>query len=366
MEESILSPVTSHKKTRRLLLTGGGTAGHVMPHLALRQEFEHQKWELHYIGSKGIERDIILKEGIPFHCIAAGKLRRYVSVENAIDIFRVAWGTLQSLFILRRLRPFAVFSKGGFVSVPVCVAAWLWRIPVVSHESDLTPGLANRIIARFARSLLFTFPETAKFIAAGRGEYVGAPVRAELLRGDRSRGMSVCSFSLDDARPVVMIMGGSTGADRINRAVVEALDHLLARYRIIHLTGRGKMLVSAKPGYAPFEFVREELPHLMAAADFIVGRAGANSIFEFLALHKPMLLIPLVQGSRGDQVDNARCFASHGWAKILPESELSSGSLLESLSQLALESSSMQEAQIQHAPPDPKQAIIRVLAQFDQ
>ncbi len=361
-----MSLVTSHKKLRRLVLTGGGTAGHVMPHLALRQEFERQGWDLHYLGSQGIERDIIQKEGIPFHCIAAGKLRRYVSVENVIDVFRVSWGLVQSLFILSRLRPFAVFSKGGFVSVPVCVAAWLLRIPVVSHESDLTPGLANRIIARFARSLLYTFPETKKYISADRGEYVGAPVRAELLQGERSLGLSICSFTEDDSKPVVLIMGGSTGADRINRAVIEALDQLLAHYRVIHLTGRGKMLAPAKPGYAPFEFVREELSHLMAAANLIVGRAGANSIFEVLALRKPMLLIPLVQGSRGDQIDNARCFAAHGWARVLPESELNCGTLLEALSQLADQASLMQMAQIQHAPPDPIFAVVRVISQFDR
>ncbi len=320
--------------SKKVVLTGGGTAGHVMLHLALIPEMKKRGWMLHYIGSKGIEKDLIEPTDIPFHVISTGKLRRYFSLQNFFDIFKVIIGTLQCFIILVRLRPQLVFSKGGFVSVPVAVAAWLLGIPVVSHESDVTPGLANRIILKFARKVMFSFPDTAKYLPKDKSQYVGTAIRQELFSGDRSRGLKMCGFDESDEVPVVLVMGGSQGSLKINEAIVSCQNSLLSHFRIIHLTGKGKSVSIEHKNYKGFEFVSEELKDLMAASHMCIARAGANSIFEFLALKKPMLLIPLEEGSRGDQVVNAESFAKNNWAIVLREKELSGESLIRELDHL--------------------------------
>lgn len=325
---------TAQNKRMKLVLTGGGTAGHVMPHLAIKEALEKQGCLLFYIGSNGIEKEIINREGIQFFTIQTGKLRRYFSWQNFLDIFRVAVGVVQSCLILIYIRPFAVFSKGGFVSVPVCFAAWLLRIPVVAHESDYSPGLANRFISRFAALILYSFPETERFLPTRKSRWVGTPVRTDLSSGDRQQGLKIAGFDSLDERPVLLVMGGSTGAERINRIVVDSLPKLTKDFRVIHLTGKGKNILPSREGYAAFEYVGEELKHLLAATDLVVGRAGANSIFEWLFLKKPMLLIPLLAGSRGDQVDNAECFKKRGWAMVLGEKNLNQESFLTSVRDL--------------------------------
>jgi UDP-N-acetylglucosamine--N-acetylmuramyl-(pentapeptide) pyrophosphoryl-undecaprenol N-acetylglucosamine transferase len=326
-------------------LTGGGTAGHVVPHLALLPLLRAAGCEVMYVGGAGIEQELMRKvPGVEFHAVATGKLRRYLSLKNLADLFRIAWGALQSLGILIRRRPGVVFSKGGYVAVPVCAAARLLGVPVVTHESDLTPGLATKLIAPLARRVLYTFPETAQYLRPG-ALHTGTPMRAELLEGDGVKGLAACGFDPSERIPTIMVMGGSQGALRINEALLGALPELCQRARVIHLTGKGKAVAFVHPRYKAFEYVSEGLADLYAAADVIVARAGANSIFEVLALKKPMLLIPLEQGSRGDQVLNAESFVRHGWARVLRDRDLTPARLIEALSALEREGAAMRAAQ---------------------
>lgn len=328
----------------KIILTGGGTAGHVLPHFVLFPFYKKAGWEIVYLGTRGIEKQLVEEQGIRFRTIKAGKLRRHFSVQNFIDIFWVLWGTLQSFFILLQERPKLVFAKGGYVSVPVALAAWCLRIPVVTHESDLTPGLANKIIARFSKKILCAFPDTVRFLPSHKAEWVGLPVREELALGDRSEGLRLAGFNSEDPRPVLLIMGGSQGAARINQTIEGTLAELLKAYRVIHITGQGKRNTIQKEGYFQLEYVGEALKHLLACTDFVICRAGANSIFEMLTLKKPMLLIPLEMGSRGDQVENAQVFASKNWALVLRESELSPAQLLNSLALLRSQADSMRKS----------------------
>jgi UDP-N-acetylglucosamine--N-acetylmuramyl-(pentapeptide) pyrophosphoryl-undecaprenol N-acetylglucosamine transferase len=345
-----------------LILTGGGTAGHVIPHFALLPSLRQAGWDCEYIGSQGMERGLVMQQGIRFHQIASGKLRRYFSWQNVLDLFRIAWGFLQALWILSRRKPRVVFSKGGFVSVPVCYAAALLRIPVITHESDLTPGLATRLITPIARVCLCTFPETQRHLT--RAVLVGSPVRQELLAGDRSRGLAMCGFDRQDPRPVVLFMGGSLGAQKINLCLEQTFAALKQRYRVIHITGKSKSLGLVDEDYKGFEYVGSELADVYAATDFVVARAGANSIFEFLALHKPMLLIPLKAGSRGDQIVNAQSFVNKGWAQVMDEDQLSPDRLAAAIDQLARSAPSMLEAQSHFQHQQTFAKIIEVLSPF--
>ncbi len=314
-------------------LTGGGTAGHVTPHFALVPGMKARGWGMFYVGGAGLEKPLVEAQGIAFKTIATGKLRRYLSLKNLVDLFKIAFGLVQALLILIARRPSVVFSKGGFVSVPVAWAAWLLRIPVVSHESDVTPGLATKLIAPLAKKIVFTFAETAKYLPAN-AERVGTPVRAELFAGDRAKGLALCGFDPSEPLPTWLVMGGSQGSQRLNDALLAILPELAKTARVIHLTGKGKTLAYAHPRYRGFEFVTAELPDLYAASDLVLSRAGANSIFEFLALRKPMLLIPLEIGSRGDQVVNAASFVKSGWAEVLRETELTAASLAMKMGEL--------------------------------
>ncbi|MYL51074.1 undecaprenyldiphospho-muramoylpentapeptide beta-N-acetylglucosaminyltransferase [Halobacillus litoralis] len=321
---------------KRILFTGGGTAGHVIVNLALIPEFQKQGYTVDYIGSySGIERKLIEPlDGVTYHAISTGKLRRYMSKENFKDPFKVLKGLAQSLRIIQKRKPQVIFSKGGFVSVPVVMAARLKSVPTVIHESDYTPGLANKLSFPFAKKILATFPETMKHLPEGKGEYIGAVVREELFEGDRSKGLALCEFHKQ--KPVVMVMGGSTGSKRINDAIRDNLDELLQEVQIVHICGHGHKDTSInKRGYAQFEYVQDELKDLFAATDYIVSRAGSNAIFEFLALKKPMLLIPLSRkASRGDQILNADSFVKQGYAMKREEEELTNETLLKDLRQL--------------------------------
>lgn len=344
----------------RIVLTGGGTAGHVMPHIAMIPAYRRNGWELSYIGSSGIEKSLIEKEGIPYHTIQTGKLRRYLSIQNFTDLFRILMGFVQSFQALRKIKPDIVFSKGGFVSVPVAYAAWLLRIPVVSHESDLTPGLANKLIAPFCRFLFYAFPDTADFIRVKDKAEAGIPVRPSLYRGDKDRGLKRCDF--DRTSRVLLVMGGSLGAERINKALQEALPELIQSWQVVHLTGKGKGIAFNHPRYKAFEFISDGLEDILAAADVVISRAGANSLFELKALKKPMLLIPLEIGSRGDQIHNAKSFAKQGWAMVLSERELSPETLKNHLNRL-LDEADMQVVSMSNkgAEDDGGEGIIRTL-----
>lgn len=316
------------------MLTGGGTAGHVMPHIAMLQTYTDAGFKLAYIGSDGIEKSLIENqaEAISFYQIQVGKLRRYLSFQNVTDIFRILVGFLQSLRLLSKLKPVLVFSKGGFVSVPVAYAAKVLGIPIVSHESDLTPGLANKLITPIASRLLYSFPDSKPFLPENRSELVGIPVRRQLLEGNKERACKFLGFDTSD-KPTILVMGGSLGAQKINETLLEILPQLVERYRIVHVTGRDKKIAFSHANYRSFEFLHTELGDVMALCDLVISRAGANSIFEFLALKKPMILIPLEAGSRGDQIQNADCFRKMGVAQVLREAELKHSTLLEMIEQ---------------------------------
>ena len=323
----------THKK--KIVLTGGGTAGHVSPNIALLPYLKEAGYEVTYIGSKnGIEKNLIADFGLPYVGISTGKLRRYFDVKNFTDPFRVINGFREARKFLKKYKPDVVFSKGGFVSVPVVRAAGSLHIPCVIHESDMTPGLANKLCFHAAKKICCNFPETLEMLPSGKAVLTGTPIRGELFTGDREKGLAICGFS--DDKPVLMVMGGSQGAVSVNNAVRGNLDELLKRFQVVHLCGKGHLDASLEKteGYRQFEYVKEDLKHLFAAADLLISRAGANAICEILALGKPSLLIPLpTKGSRGDQILNARSFAEQGFSEVL-EDELAGAMLVDAVNNL--------------------------------
>ena len=330
-------------------MTGGGTAGHVTPNIALLPRLREYGFEIHYIGTKdGIESRLMKNENVPFNEISAGKLRRYLSLKNFTDIIRIFLGFFQSIFLLLRIRPNVVFSKGGFVSCPVVWASWITRKPIIIHESDITPGLANRLSQPFATRICYSFPETGNALPSKKATYTGLPVREVLKTGDRNEGYRLCDF--EHEKPVVMIMGGSQGSLIINNAIKDALDLLLERYTICHIYGNSKVAEN-RPGYCGFEYVTDQLPHLFAAADIMVCRSGATTLFELLELRKPNLLIPLAtNASRGDQILNARSFEKQGFSRILLQGNLNSETLLKEIDATYNHRNEMIETMNKHAP----------------
>ena len=343
---------------KRIVLTGGGTAGHVSPNQALIPLLLQEGWEVHYIGTKtGIERTLIEQmEGVTYHAVSSGKLRRYFDLKNFTDPFRVIAGVFQSFGIVRKLKPSIVFSKGGFVSVPVVVGAALCRVPVVMHESDITPGLANKLCKPFAKAVCTTFPECAKLLG-DKGLLTGTPLRSSIFSGTREKGLALAGF--DGSKPVLMMIGGSLGAQTVNAVLRESLPVLTQKYDVLHVCGKGNLapelegmtgskefdvlhvcgkgnkdenLVSM-PGYRQFEYLSAELPDAFACADVVLSRAGSNSLSELMALKKPMLLIPYHSG-RGDQVLNANSLKARGLAHVMNQSDMNAQSLVTALDTL--------------------------------
>ncbi|WP_066686570.1 undecaprenyldiphospho-muramoylpentapeptide beta-N-acetylglucosaminyltransferase [Christensenella intestinihominis] len=318
--------------SKKIVLTGGGSAGHVTPNLALIPGLSGHGIEVHYIGTEeGIEHTLV--HGVPYHVIEAGKMRRYASAKNISDIFKIFKGYGQAKKILRSLRPDLVFAKGGFVSVPVAWAAAKLNIPVILHESDYTPGLANRLCTKKAQKICLSFD--TRDAHDGKGILTGSPIRGDLLTGDRAAGLEKLGFS--GSKPVLLIMGGSLGAQAINDAVDAGIEELTKRYSIVHLRGKGKLnpALDDNPDYRQFEYVEEGLNDIFAAADLALSRSGANAIFEFLALKLPALLVPLpLSASRGDQILNANYFQKRGYAKVLEQENLNRDTLLEALRDL--------------------------------
>lgn len=314
---------------KKLLLTGGGTAGHVTPNIAMLPLLREQGCDISYIGSyNGIEKKLITEQNVPYYGISTGKLRRYFDLKNLTDPFRVIKGCFEARKLIRTIKPDVVFSKGGFVSVPVVLAAHREHIPVIIHESDMTPGLANKICIPYANKVCCNFPEIVAMIPDGKGILTGTPIRAELSQGDRQTGLDLCHFTSN--KPVIMVIGGSLGAQHVNEAIRSILPSLLERFQVVHLCGKGKVDESfySTTGYYQFDYIDKELKDLFAAADIVVSRAGANAIFELLSLNKPNLLIPLPAGaSRGDQILNAQSFKKQGFSMVLPEEELTNESL---------------------------------------
>lgn len=333
--------ITGHKRMlnmgKKIVLTGGGTAGHVTPNIALLPSLREGGFEISYIGTyAGIEKTLISQQGIPYYGIASGKLRRYFDWQNFTDPFRVVHGFFQAKTLLKQIRPDVIFSKGGFVSVPVVRAAASLRIPTIIHESDMTPGLANRLAIPAADKVCCSFPETMKYLPEGKAVLTGSPIRRELLEGSRDSALSFLGWEEDD-KPTLLVTGGSQGSAVINRALRQDLDQLLPEFRIIHLCGKGNLddTLTGMEGYIQLEYVSDELKDLYALCDLVLSRAGANSICELLALRKPNLLIPLsAASSRGDQILNADSYKRQGYSMVLKEELLTPESLLRSLQEL--------------------------------
>ena len=309
---------------KKIVLTGGGTAGHVTPNLALLPSLVERGYEIHYIGSyNGIERKLIEDAGIPYDGISSGKLRRYFDLKNFTDPFRVIKGYAEARRLMKKYRPDVVFSKGGFVAVPVVLAAKHYKIPAIIHESDMTPGLANKLCIPSAAKICCNFPETLTYLPEDKAVLTGSPIRKELLEGDRLTGLQYTGLSA--IKPVILVIGGSLGSVAVNKVVRQILPELLDMYQVIHICGKGHLEESliGKPGYVQYEYVDTPLRHLFAAADLVLSRAGANSICEILALRKPNILIPLSAAvSRGDQILNARSFEKQGFSVVLEEEAL--------------------------------------------
>ena len=320
---------------KKIVFTGGGTAGHVTPNIALLPFLEKEGFDAYYIGSyNGIEKRLIEDFDIPYYGISTGKFRRYFDLKNLSDPFRVMKGYSQAVKILKELKPDIVFSKGGFVSVPVVRAAASLKIPCIIHESDMTPGLANKLCLPVATKVCCNFPETTKYVPSGKAILTGSPIRMELTTGSKLAALELCGFTAN--KPVIMVIGGSQGAASVNIMVREALPKLLEDFQVVHICGKDKVdnLMLNIPGYKQFEYLKSDLKDVFAMADVVVSRAGANAICELLALKKPNLLIPLQMGTRGDQILNARSFEEQGFSMAVREDFIDCDILTEKIHEL--------------------------------
>ena len=348
---------------KKIVLTGGGTAGHVTPNIALLPKLKELGYEIYYIGSyTGMEKQLIEEQNIPYYGISSGKLRRYFDIKNFSDPFKVVKGLAQAISLLRKLKPNVVFSKGGFVSVPVILAARFLHIPVVIHESDFTPGLANKIAIPAATKVCCNFPETLSYLPKEKGILTGSPIRKELLTGNALAALDLCNFTKE--KPVILSVGGSSGSKVMNDALRAILPELLKDYQIIHLCGKGNLddTLTDTKGYAQFEYAKSELRDMFALADIVISRAGANAIFELLALRKPNILIPLsANASRGDQILNANSFKKQGFSYVLEEENLNSETLLSAIAEVRKNKQAYMDAMEKSTQLDSIETIIRLI-----
>lgn len=348
---------------KKIILTGGGTAGHVTPNIALLPELRDRNYEVLYIGSyDGMEKGLIEEVGLPYVGISSGKLRRYFDWKNFSDPFRVLKGYFEAKKILKKEKPNAVFSKGGFVSVPVVLAAKRLHIPAIIHESDITPGLANKLAMRGATKICCNFPETVKYLPEDKAVLSGCPIRKELLEGSRETALEFTGLSGE--KPILLIIGGSLGSVFVNNAVRGSLDVLLETFEIIHLCGKGNLDASldGKKGYVQYEFISDELPDLFAACDVVISRAGANAICELLALQKPNILVPLsLNASRGDQILNARSFESQGFSYVIEEEQVTPDSLLQAVDEVYKNRDKYKSAMQKSNQADPIKTIVDLI-----
>ncbi|MCM1189162.1 MAG: undecaprenyldiphospho-muramoylpentapeptide beta-N-acetylglucosaminyltransferase [bacterium] len=351
---------------KKIVLTGGGTAGHVTPNIALLPSLKEAGYEITYMGSyDGIEKKLIGDFDIPYVGISTGKFRRYFDLKNFTDPFRVVKGFTEAKKFLKQYKPDVIFSKGGFVSVPVVRAAASLNIPCVIHESDMTPGLANKLCLSAARKICCNFPETLKLLPGDKAVLTGSPIRAELSQGNKLAGLNMCGFSAN--KPVIMVIGGSLGAASVNKAVREALPRLLEDFQIVHICGKDKIdnLLLNTPGYRQFEYIKAELKDLFAMADIVISRAGANAICELLALKKPNILIPLPAGSsRGDQLLNAQSFESQGFSIVINEDDLTTDLLTDRVHELYFNRQNYRDAMNSSGQPDSIRTILNLLEEI--
>ncbi|MCD6047402.1 MAG: undecaprenyldiphospho-muramoylpentapeptide beta-N-acetylglucosaminyltransferase [Gammaproteobacteria bacterium] len=351
-------------KPRHIFFTGGGSAGHVTPNIALIKQAQKMGDQVSYVGSEqGIERQLIEPLNIPYYAVDSGKLARQLTLKNLLSPFKILHGIWQSYFLCRKLKPDVVFSKGGFVAVPIVIGAWLNHIPVIVHESDMTPGLANKLCYPFAEKVGVSFLNSQQFFKnKDKVVWTGTPIRQEMLEGNAAHGKTFLNFS--DEKPILLIYGGGLGSVVINQAVRGVLPELLKQFNIVHCCGKGKIdaAFSDVVGYRQFEYLNQELPDVMAAADVVISRAGANSVFELLALHKPHLLIPLSKkASRGDQIDNAKYCQRLGLSDVLLEEELTPASLLEHVQTLWNSRQVRKEKLMQYALPNAVEKLMSLI-----
>ena len=349
------------KQNKRIIFTGGGTAGHVTPNIALIEPLLREGWDVHYIGSEnGMERGLIAAlSGVTYHGISTGKLRRYFSWQNFIDPFRVIKGYFQARKLIREIQPCVIFSKGGFVSVPVVLGAG--KVPVVAHESDYSPGLSNRIATRFTDKVCLSFEDTLQHVSKGKGIFTGTPIRPALYDGDRERALAFTG--LTGEKPVLLVMGGSLGAQKLNELVRAALPQLCERYDIIHLCGKGKHDCDCVAcGYHQYEYIDKELPDLFALSDVVLSRAGANSVFELLALNKPSVLVPLTSASsRGDQLLNANYMEKKGYAKVVDQNTATTDSLVAAIDEVYQQRAQYAERMCEDTRSDGTETILTII-----
>lgn len=348
---------------KKIVLTGGGSAGHVTPNIALLPALEKAGYEVTYMGSyDGIEKRLMSDFSVPYVGISTGKFRRYLDLKNFTDPFRVIKGYSEARKFLREYKPDVVFSKGGFVSVPVVRAASSLDIPCIIHESDMTPGLANKMCIPVSRTVCCNFPETLKQLPENKAVLTGSPIRAELTQGNKLSGLDMCGFNAN--KPCLMVMGGSLGAANVNKAVREALPRLLEDFQVVHLCGKDKMdnLLLNTPGYKQFEYVKTELKDLFAMADLVISRAGANAICELLALKKPNILIPLpAASSRGDQLLNAKSFETQGFSIVIHEDDLTTDMLVDKVHELYFSRQTFRDAMSRSGQMDSIKTILGLI-----
>ena len=353
---------------KKIELTGGGTAGHVTPNIALLPSLKDAGYEITYMGSyDGIEKRLIGDFELPYVGISTGKFRRYLDPKNITDPFRVIKGFSEARKFLKSYRPNVVFSKGGFVSVPVVRAASSLGIPCIIHESDMTPGLANKLCIPAAKKVCCNFPETLKLLPEKKAVLTGSPIRAELAQGNRLAGLNLCGFSAN--KPVIMVIGGSQGAADVNKAVRAALPQLLTDFQVVHLCGKDKVdnLLLNTAGYKQFEYIKAELKDLFAMADLVISRAGANAICELLALKKPNILIPLpASRSRGDQLLNAKSFESQGFSIVINEDDLTTELLVDRVHELYFSRQTFRDAMNDSGQMDSIRTIIGLIEEVSK
>ncbi len=347
---------------KKIILTGGGTAGHVTPNIALMDRLREEGFEIHYIGSKtGIEKELIEQLGVPYYGISSGKLRRYFDWKNFTDPFRVIKGFFEAKKLMKTLKPDVVFSKGGFVTVPVVRAAKSKKVPAVIHESDMTPGLANRLSMSAATKVCCNFVETLEHLK-GKGVHTGTPIRKELFTGSRIAGLDFVGFTAN--KPALLVVGGSTGSVKVNEAVRAILPKLLEHFQVVHLCGKGKLDTSFEgiEGYVQMEYCDKEMKDLLAMADVVISRAGANAICELLALRKPNLLIPLsAAASRGDQILNAASFEKQGFSRVLEEEAITEDTLYEAVNEVFENRAKYVEAMEKSPAGDATEQIVQII-----
>jgi UDP-N-acetylglucosamine--N-acetylmuramyl-(pentapeptide) pyrophosphoryl-undecaprenol N-acetylglucosamine transferase len=320
---------------KKILFTGGGTAGHVYPAMAIIKRLNREEFEILWMGSShGMEKSIVEAEGITYYSIPCGKLRRYFSLQNFFDIFRIIGGFFFALFYLIKIRPSLVFSKGGFVTVAPAAAASLLRIPVFTHDSDIGPGLATRINSFSADRILVSSEKSRNYFSKKMNKKVfvtGNPVRNDILLGDSKRGKEILGISNDIQ--VIIVMGGSLGAEQINKLILNNLDILCKKFFIVHQRGDKNYFPVKHSSYFSVPYFNDGLNHILASADLVISRAGASAVWEFASINLPSILIPLESGSRGEQVKNAEIFEEFGCSLVL-RGDISSETFMDSINKI--------------------------------